>query len=29
MDEMVYVLLRKFFKDDLTKFMESQVKNIN
>ena len=26
--EVVYVLLWQFFKDDLTKFIESQVKNI-
>ena len=29
MGEVVYVLLWKFFKVDLTKFIESQVKNIN
>ena len=27
MVEVVYVLLLKFFKDDLTQFIESQVKN--
>ena len=27
MGEVVYVLLWKFFKDDLTKFIESQGKN--
>ena len=27
MGEVVYVLLWKFLKDDLTKFIESQVKN--
>ena len=29
MGEVVYVLLWKFLKVDLTKFIESQVKNIN